>query len=217
MTSIIVVVIITISIISVIYLSYLLLSFSQPSKKKELQISLEDMLKQIEMLYRQKKYEIVENVALEYLKTMPNAVEVREYLAKAFFSRDKIYDAISVILQILEKHPDNVSMRTLLAKCYKKINQFSKAINEYKLILEYDSENVIAIRELAEVYLSQNQNSQQRLQKLLMRMTEMLFTRNGAVTSISFWTLSYLTHRMISGKESSTVSMSTEEMILMYS
>ena len=60
MTSIIVVVIITISIISVIYLSYLLLSFSQPTKKKELQISLEDMLKQIEMLYRQKKYEIVE-------------------------------------------------------------------------------------------------------------------------------------------------------------
>ena len=33
------------------------------------------------MLYRQKRYEIVENVALEYLKSEPNAVEIREYLA----------------------------------------------------------------------------------------------------------------------------------------
>ena len=157
MTNIVVVVIILISIVSVIYLSYLLLSFSEPSKKKVLQISLEDMLKQIEMLYRQKRYEIVENVALEYLKSEPNAVEIREYLAKAYFSRDKIYDAISVILQIVEKYPDNVSMRILLAKCYKKINQYSKAINEYKIILDYDSENIIAIRELADVYMSQNQ------------------------------------------------------------
>lgn len=157
MTNIVIVVIVTISIISVIYLSYLLLSFSQPTNKRELQISLEDMLKQIEMLYRQRRYEIVENVALEYLKSDPNAIEIREYLAKACFSRDKIYDTISVCLQIVEKHPDNISMRILLAKCYKKINQFAKAINEYKLILDYDSENVIAIRELAEVYLSQNQ------------------------------------------------------------
>jgi len=157
MTNVVVFVIISVSVAFIGFISYLLVSLSQPSKKKELQISLEDMIKQIDMLYRQKKYEIVENVAIEYLKTKPNAVEIREYLAKAYFSRDKIYDAISTILQIIEKYQDNVAMRILLAKCYKKINQISKAINEYKLILEYDSENIIAIRELADVYLSQNQ------------------------------------------------------------
>lgn len=157
MTNVVVVIIVIASVAFVIYMSYLLMAFSQPSKKKELQISLDDMIKQIDMLYRQKKYEIVENVALEYLKTQPNAVEIREYLAKAYFSRDKIYDAISTTLQILDKFQDNIPMRILLAKSYKKINQISKAINEYKLILDYDSENIIAIRELADVYFSQNQ------------------------------------------------------------
>lgn len=157
MTNTFVFIIIAISIVFIVYLSYLLVSFTQPTYKKELQISLADMLKQIEMLYRQKKYEIVENVSIEYLKSQPDATPIREYLAKAFFSRDKIYDAISTILIILESEKDNVPMHVLLAKCYKKINQISKAINEYKLILEMDPENNIAIRELADIYLSQNQ------------------------------------------------------------
>lgn len=135
----------------------MLVSFTQPTQKKELQITLEDMLKQIDLLYQQKKYDIVENVAIEYLKNQPNAIEIREYLAKVFFSRDKIYDAISATLQILEIDKSNIPMRILLAKCYKKINQISKAINEYKTVLEFDSENTIAIRELAEIYLTQNQ------------------------------------------------------------
>ena len=157
MTNTVVFIIIAISVSFIIYLSYLLISFTQPAKKKELQISLEDMLKQIEMLYRQRKYEIVENVSLEYLKTQPDAIEIREYLAKTFYARDKIYDAISAILQILEKNKDNIAMHVLLAKCYKKINQTSKAVNEYKLILDLDPDNSIAIRELADIYLAQNQ------------------------------------------------------------
>lgn len=120
MTNMFVFIIIAISIGFIVYLSYLLVSFTQPGYKKELQISLPDMLKQIEMLYRQKKYEIVENVSIEYLKSQPDAVPIREYLAKAFFSRDKIYDAISTILVILEREKDNVPMHVLLAKCYKK-------------------------------------------------------------------------------------------------
>ena len=59
MTNTLVFIIIAISIGFIVYLSYLLVSFTQPGYKKELQISLPDMLKQIEMLYRQKKYEIV--------------------------------------------------------------------------------------------------------------------------------------------------------------
>lgn len=157
MTNTVVFIIIAISVSFIIYLSYLLISFTQPAKKKELQISLEDMLKQIEMLYRQRKYEIVENVSLEYLKTQPDAIEIREYLAKTFYARDKIYDAISAILQILERNKDNIAMHVLLAKCYKKINQTSKAVNEYKLILDLDPDNSIAIRELADIYLAQNQ------------------------------------------------------------
>lgn len=157
MTNTVVFIIIAISVSFIIYLSYLLISFTQPARKKELQISLEDMLKQIEMLYRQRKYEIVENVSLEYLKTQPDAIEIREYLAKTFYARDKIYDAISAILQILERNKDNIAMHVLLAKCYKKINQTSKAVNEYKLILDLDPDNSIAIRELADIYLAQNQ------------------------------------------------------------
>ena len=157
MTNTVVFIIIAISVSFIIYLSFLLISFTQPAKKKELQISLEDMLKQIEMLYRQRKYEIVENVSLEYLKTQPDAIEIREYLAKTFYARDKIYDAISAILQILERNKDNIAMHVLLAKCYRKINQTSKAVNEYKLILDLDPDNSIAIRELADIYLAQNQ------------------------------------------------------------
>lgn len=158
MTNFFVFIVITVSILFIVYLTYLLIFYTNTTtREKELQISLEDMLKQIAILFRQQKYEIVENVAHEYLKSKPDAVEIREYLAKAYFSREKVYDSISATLQILEKEPHNVAMRILLAKCYKKINQLSKAINEFKIVLEYDSSNLVAIRELADVYLVQNQ------------------------------------------------------------
>ena len=61
MVNVIVVIIIIASIAFASYLAYLLMSISMPSNKKELQISLEDMVKQTRLLSREMFY-------FEYLK-----------------------------------------------------------------------------------------------------------------------------------------------------
>ena len=94
------------------------------SSKRELQISKKDILEQANLLFKQKKYKLVEKLARTYLEVKPEHHKLRLVLAKTLYTIDNIYDAIKEGMVITNADDTNIEARLLLAKCYKKINLF---------------------------------------------------------------------------------------------
>lgn len=163
-----------ISALALIYLIYLvLLTGNTKTPKKELQISKKDILEQAKILFKQKKYKLVQKLTRKYLEAKPDYIELRALLAKALYSDDSIYDAIKECLSVLIKDDSNNDVRLLLARCYKKINQYAKAINELQEIIKKDPENALAVKDLSEIYLETNQKiSAAKILKKLEQLTE---------------------------------------------
>lgn len=153
------VIIFTVAVVTgLIYLIYmLLLESGKNTKKVDLQISTRDILEQVQILFKQKKYSIVENLAKKYLEKNPAYDDLRTILAKSYFEDGNMYDALKQALIIIKRQPANFHMRIFLANCYKRTSQSSKAINELKELLRLDNENVVAVKELAQIYLETNQ------------------------------------------------------------
>ncbi|MBR1680328.1 tetratricopeptide repeat protein, partial [bacterium] len=116
-----------------------------------------DIHEQAEILLKNKKYKLVEKLAIKYLVTHPEHYKLRAVLAKALYNDDNIYETIKECIVILNKEEDNFEIRILLARCYKKINQFSKSINELETVLEKDTDNMTTAKELSELYIETNQ------------------------------------------------------------
>lgn len=145
-------------VVGIIYMVYNLISYSSFGKNKaDLQVTEEDILSQIRILYKQKKYNIVEYLAKKYLSRRPASHDVRYVYAKALFRVKRYYDAIDQSRIIIKYQPKNIDSRIFISKCYKETKQFLKAIDELKELLVHDPLNLYALRDLAMLYSQTNQ------------------------------------------------------------
>lgn len=157
---------------SLIYFLYKMMLGSDNTKESELQITSKDIIEQISILHRQKKYKIVESLANSYLAKKAGDDGVRIILAKALYEDRRVYDAIDQAKLILKHKPKDLETEIFLANCYKDISKPMKAINVYQEILEHDSNNIIAIKELAQLYNDNNQK--QSALKMYAKLDELL-------------------------------------------
>ena len=135
-----------------IILLYSIIFFSG-DKGANLQVSKQNILEQIELLYNNKEFGILEMLAKNYLEKVPNHYQVRFYLAKMYFDIGKLYKSIRECELILKGAPQFEEARMLLAKGYRNKNLTQKAIKEYEKVYENHGNNQIAIENLAELYV----------------------------------------------------------------
>lgn len=134
-----------------------MLGSEDSNSEDDLQITSTEILTQVNILFKQKKYNIVESLAKKYLEKKPNDEDIRTILAKSLYHSDKIFDAINQAKIILKNKPKNFGIKIFLANCYLESASPYKAISELIEVLEADGDNVIAIKLLAKVYFDTNQ------------------------------------------------------------
>lgn len=137
-----------------IYVLYAIIMYqgTKNNKGNELQLSTKNILDQVEVLFEKNEYALVELLATKYLDRVPSHMEVRQYLAQAYFKDKKINNCIKQCLIILKKDPNNIDTKILLGDCYIKKQMLSKAIKEYESIFDYRSKDKDVVRTLAELY-----------------------------------------------------------------
>lgn len=144
--------------IGLIYFVYkFILGIDMPSRDDELQITESDLLEQLNLLYRDRNYYIIENLAKKYLEKKFANDEVRLILARSLFESGKFYDAIEQARIISRHKPEDFEIKNFIVNCYLNASKPLEAINMLKEILETDSSNAVVIKELAQVYLDTNQ------------------------------------------------------------
>jgi tetratricopeptide (TPR) repeat protein len=145
------------AILGVIYfISMLSISPNDLNKKNELQITSSDLLTQMNILYKQKKYAIVENLAKNYLKRNQDD-DIRNILTKTLYNSGRIRESIDQAQKILKNQSKNIEIRLFLSKCYLDIVNPMKAIKILQEILEIEPDNISALEELAKIYFTTNQ------------------------------------------------------------
>ena len=150
----------TISVVTgLIYFLYKLMLGSEGGKTEdvELQITSKELLEQLSILYKQKKYNIVESLAKKYLDKKPKDDDVRVLLARTLHAVKRVYEAIDQLKVVLKHQPKNAEVQIFFANCYAEVEKPMKAITIFQEILDVDSSNVVAIKELAQLFLSTNQ------------------------------------------------------------
>jgi len=140
-----------------IYLLYIIMLGSEKNKEEELQITSHELIEQLNILRKQKKYNIVETLAKKYLEKKPKDDEIRTILTKVFHDTNRIYEAIEHAKVVIKNQPYNYKMQIFLANCYIDVEKPMKAINLFQDVLEKDRDNAIAIKGLAEVFFDTNQ------------------------------------------------------------
>ena len=119
---------------------------------KEFQLTTKNILEHVKTLFDQGEYALVELLAMKYLERMPSHIEVRQYLAKAYFKDKKYNNAIKQCQTILRREPGNIDTKKLLGDCYVKKEFYNKAIREFEEIFDYRSKDEEVVRTLAELY-----------------------------------------------------------------
>jgi tetratricopeptide (TPR) repeat protein len=143
---------------AMIYFLYkFLLGISDGQQDDDLQITERDLLEQLNILFREKKYYIIENLAGKYLERKFANDEVRIILARAFFESGKYYNAIEQARVILRHKPDDFEVKNFIVNCYLKVSKYLDAIIILKEVVDSDPSNVVAIKELANLYCETNQ------------------------------------------------------------
>lgn len=161
------------AITAFIYFMYkILLGSEKRPREEELQITYSEMLAQIKLLYKEKKYSIAENIAKKYIEKRPNDTGIRSILAKILYEQMEYYDAIEQSKIIIKQQPSEFSIYILMANCYMKISKESKAIEILQELLKFDDDNIVAIKELADIYLETNQKQSAR--KMYEKLDELL-------------------------------------------
>ena len=137
-----------------IYVLYAIIMYqgSKNGRGNELQLSTKNILEQVEVLFEKGEYALVQLLATKYLDRVPSHLEVREYLARAYYKDKKYNNAIKQCLIILKKTPNNTDIRQLLGDCYIKKQYLGKAIKEYESIFDTKNNDKEVIRTLAELY-----------------------------------------------------------------
>ena len=158
-TNIIIIIVAFVAAIAAIYILYSIILFQGSTGKKgdELQLSTKNILEQVEVLYDKKEYGLVQLLATKYLDRVPGHIDVRIYLAKAYYEDRKYNQAIKQCSIILKKKSNNVETRQVLGNCYIKKQLPLKAIKEYEYVFDYRKTDKDVVRTLAELYRETDQ------------------------------------------------------------
>ena len=140
-----------------IYALYSIILFQGVSKGDELQLSTKNILEQVDILFSKQEYALVELLASKYLDRVPGHLEVRKFLAKAYYEDKKYNQSIKHCEIILEKRPNDVETHFTLGKCYIRKRLYNKAINEYSLVYEKRKRDKEVVQTLAELYAETEQ------------------------------------------------------------
>ncbi len=156
-----IIIIITSFVVAIIaiYILYSIILFQGSASKKgeELQLSTKNILDQVEVLFDKKEYALVQLLATKYLDRVPSHIDVRVYLAKAYFEDKKYNQAIKQCLIILKKKPNNLDTRKVLGNCYIKKQALNKAIKEYEYLFEHNKNDKEIVKTIAELYRNTDQ------------------------------------------------------------
>ncbi|MBS4760204.1 MAG: tetratricopeptide repeat protein [Clostridium sp.] len=128
-----------------------------PKKGEDLQISPEEVIKQVEALFLNGDFSTGQKLAKKYLAQNPYHHELRKLLVKSYIENQKEYDAISNLLVLVQFYPDDLSLYAQLATLYKNTHQQKKAIHFYSYLLTKDKYDLNAMRNLAELYYNNKQ------------------------------------------------------------
>ncbi len=146
------------AITGLIYFLYkIMLNSGKSNSNNELQITSREILQQLIILHKQKKYNIVEGLAKKYLENKGYDDDVRNVLIKTLYDSKKIYEAIDQAKIMLRHQPHNFDIKIFLANCYEDTQRINKAIILLEEVLKNDSDNVLAMKGLARLYLKANQ------------------------------------------------------------
>lgn len=142
-----------------IYALYAIILFKgiKTTKGEDLQLTTKNILEQVDILYNKKEYALVELLATKYLERVPNHIQVRKFLAKAYFEDKKYNQSIKQCDMILEERPNDVETHHVLGKCYVKKHLSSKAITEYGIVYDKNRKNKEVVLTLAELYTKTDQ------------------------------------------------------------
>lgn len=122
------------------------------SRDKEFQLTTKNILEHVRTLFDQGEYALVQLLAMKYLERMPSHIEVRQYLAEAYYRDKKYNNAIKQCITILRREPNNFKTKKILGDCYIEKGLLSKAIKEYEELFDYKSNDPEVVRKLAELY-----------------------------------------------------------------
>ena len=158
-TNIIIIVVAFVVAVAAIYILYSIILFQGGGSQKgdDLQLSTKNILDQVEVLYDKKEYALVQLLATKYLDRVPGHIEVRVYLAKAYYEDRKYNQAIKQCSIILKKRPNSLETRQVLADCYVKKQMLQKAIKEYEFLFENRKNDKEVVKTLAELYREADQ------------------------------------------------------------
>ncbi len=156
-TNLIIIIIAFLVAIAAIYILYSIILYQGSGKGEELQLSTKNILEQVQVLFDKKEYTLVQLLATKYLDRVPGHIDVRIYLAKAYYEDRKYNQAIKQCLIILKKKPNNVDTHQVLGNCYIKKQVLNKAIKEYELVFDHKKTDKDVVRTLAELYRKTDQ------------------------------------------------------------
>ena len=144
--------------IGAIYVLYSIILYQGNGKAgEELQLSTKNILEQVKVLFDKNEFALVELLASKYLDRVPSHVDVRIYLAKAYYENRKYNAAISQCQKILKKKPNSIETHLTLARCYQKRDFLNKAIREYEIVFESNKSDKDIVQTLAELYRDTDQ------------------------------------------------------------
>ena len=118
----------------------------------EFQLTTKNILEHVKILFDQEEYALVQLLAMKYLERMPSHIEVRQYLANAYFKDKKFNNAIKQCMILLRLDPNNMATKKILGECYIKKGSLNKAIKEFEEVFEHQSNDTKVVRTLAELY-----------------------------------------------------------------
>ncbi len=165
--------ILIITCIGLFVLYSVLASAENNDQGKGLQVTTKNILEQVENLYNEKEYTILEILAKKYLERVPKHYGVRCYLAKCFYDTNKITQAIYECLKILKRNKEFDDIRLILANCYRRKNLTIEALKQFEILYKRGNRSVEVIKNMAELFNDVSQYSASiKLYNMLVPMTK---------------------------------------------
>ena len=154
---IIIIVAVTVAFAAIYALYSIILFKGITSKGEDLQLTTKNILDQVDILYSKGEYALVELLATKYLDRVPDHLQVRKFLAKAYLEDKKYNLAIKQCNLILEKRPNSTETHHILGKCYVKKRFLNKAITEFNIVYDKNKKDREVVQTLAELYTRTDQ------------------------------------------------------------
>lgn len=150
-----------------------LVSADNAEQGKGLQVTTKNILEQVENLYNEKEYAILEILAKKYLERVPKHYGVRCYLAKCYYDTNKLTPAIYECLKILKHHREMDDIRMILAHCYREKKLTIEALKQFEILYKRGDNSVDVIRNMAELFNEVSQYSASiKLYNMLVQKTD---------------------------------------------